>query len=73
VATARFRARQRFVYARALLALTELARADTAPEFHFGPMNLEGMVRQGLVISGDNIDAPAAVLKADPGLTEVDA
>jgi hypothetical protein len=69
--TVRFRADYPFVYARALLALTELARAGTTPPFSFGPADQRALHEQGLVVTGQDITAPAELLRRDPGLTEV--
>lgn len=73
VQTVRFRSRQRFVYARSLLALTELARTWTGPPFTFGPASVDGMEQQGLVVSGPDISQVLELLGKDPGLVEVEA
>lgn len=71
--TARFRSQTRYGYSRALLALTELARRHDGPEFSFGPLSLDGLEQQGLVLSGEDITSPLALLRADVLLTEAEA
>lgn len=70
--TARFRSLRRLDYARALIALTELARTWDGPEFSYGPMSLAGLEQQGVVISGEDITGPA-LLRRDSAFTEVTA
>ncbi len=71
--TRRFRALQRYVYARALLALVEAARSHDGPPFSFGPRDLASLERNGLVVSGADLSSVVAVLSRVPGLVEVPA
>lgn len=71
--TVRFRALRRLDYARALIALTELARTWDGPEFSYGPMSLAGMEQQGVVITGDDVAGPAGLLRKDSAFIEVPA
>lgn len=70
--TLRYRALQRYSYARALLALTELARTGP-PGFEFGPMDLGSMERNGLTVTGDDLASVSQVLARVPGVVELPA
>jgi len=70
--TLRFRALQRYSYARALLALTELARTGP-PGFSFGPLNLSALESQGLTVTSESPDLIRDVLGRVPGVIEVPA
>lgn len=71
--TLRFRALQRYSYARALLALTELARNNPGPAFSFGPMELGSLERSGLTVSGPDLTSVSQALAKVPGVVEVPA
>jgi hypothetical protein len=73
VTTLRYRALQRYSYARALLALTELARSSPGPAFSFGPMDLGALERNGMVVTGDDLAAVQQALTAVPGVVQVPA
>jgi hypothetical protein len=64
--TLRYRAVMRLAYSVALLELMEYARESKA-SFEFGPMNLDALENQGLVISGD-VAGAAKVLAGVEGL-----
>lgn len=55
-------------YALALVRLLEYARSHRAEQFVFGPMDLSAARAGGLVLSGLDLDGPAAVLKTVEGL-----
>lgn len=71
--TVRYRAQHNHVYATALLALFELARDATTPEFSFGPIGLKAIREQGLLVSGEDLSAVTDSLAKVAGLTEVPA
>lgn len=71
--TLRYRALQRYSYARALLALVETARTWEGPAFRITPMNLAAMERNGLTVSGPDLSGVEAALASVPGLIEVPA
>jgi hypothetical protein len=71
--TLRYRAIQRVSYCLALIGLVELARVPGTPVFHFGPMDLTALERNGLLVSGDNLDYVQAVLAKVPGLSQMPA
>jgi len=70
--TLRFRALQRYSYARALLVLTELARTGQ-PGFSFGPLSLSALESQGLTVTGNELAPVQAALAKVPGVVEVPA
>lgn len=55
-------------YALALVQLLEYARSHRAEQFVFGPLDLSAARAGGLVLSGHDLDGPAAVLRAVEGL-----
>jgi hypothetical protein len=70
--TIRFRAESRVVYAKALIALTRVAR-ETDRDFTYGPLNAVAAVEQGLVVSGPDVLAWADdFMKQVPGLHRAD-
>jgi len=71
--TVRYRALQRYSYARALLALVELAREHQGPSFEFGPADLAVMERNGLTVTGDDLNAVQQALGQVPGIVEMPA
>lgn len=54
-------------YSVALLFLLEHARAS-ADDFSYGPVDLDALDAQGLVVSGPRLDSVAKVLAGIPGL-----
>jgi len=52
--TIRFRAESRITYARALVALTRIAR-ETARDFEYGPLDMAALEDQGLVLTGSGV------------------
>ena len=62
----RYRAVMRLAYSVALLRLMEYSRESKA-SFEFGPMNLDALENQGLVISGD-VAGAAKMLAGVEGL-----
>jgi len=64
--TLRYRGAMRLAYSVALLLLMEHAR-ESKDKFDFGPMNLDALENQGLVISGD-VAGAAKMLAGVEGL-----
>lgn len=71
--TLRYRGLYRLAYARALLALVELAREQPRPAFSFGPLQLSSLEQQGLTVSGPDLSGVEAALSSIHGLVEVPA
>jgi hypothetical protein len=71
--TLRYRAQTRLPYALALRDLAEYAHFHPDPDFTFGPMTLERMESEGLVISGPGLEGVKALLSSVPGLVESDS
>ncbi len=71
--TLRWRGLYRYIYAKALVALTEHARENPEPEFSFGPMDLRALVSQGLVVTGSDLTAVRDILDGIHGLSQVPA
>jgi hypothetical protein len=65
--TFRYWAPSRLVYARALVALVEHARASS-DDYTFGPLELAELARHGLVVSGPHMASVAQVLREVTGL-----
>lgn len=63
----RYRAAMRLAYSVALLLLMEHAWI-THDKFEFGPMDLDALEAQGLVISGPDLEGARVVLAGVPGL-----
>jgi hypothetical protein len=70
VTTLRYRAQTRLPYAMALTALVEYARIHPDPDFTFGPLELDRVENEGLVISGPDLEGIQARLSSVPGLVE---
>lgn len=68
--TRRYYADSPVVYALAAIALFDYARAHPGEKFAFGPLTAAEMTAGGLVIAGEGLAGPAAVLAAVPGLAE---
>ena len=60
---------QASVYVLALVLLMEYARVHDE-QFVFGPVDIAAARAGGLIISGADLDGPALVLAAVPGLAE---
>jgi hypothetical protein len=60
MADQRFRALTRIPYAQAVAALTRYARASTA-EFSYGPLRVDAMENQGLVVSASEDELASIV------------
>jgi hypothetical protein len=71
--TLRYRAQTRLPYALALTALAEYAHLHPDPDFTIGPMDLERVESEGLVISGPDLTGVKARLERVPGLVEWDS
>lgn len=69
----RYRAATHISYALALIALVRYARVHPEPDFQFGPLNLEALDKQGLVISGVELSDVSDLMEGIEGLTEVPA
>lgn len=65
--TFRYRAASRTSYALAVLELIEYAYRSGA-EFDFGPLVLEALLDQGLLVSGSDLEEARAILEKIPGL-----
>lgn len=71
--TKRYRALQRYSYARALEALVILARTWEGPAFRWGPMDLTALERNGLTLTGADLSGVSLILSEVPGIIEVPA
>lgn len=65
--TLRYRAVMSLAYSVALLYLLEYAR-ESGDDFEYGPMSLEALQDQGLVVSGSRLEGVQRVLAEIPGL-----
>jgi hypothetical protein len=65
--TLRYRAPMELAYVVALLLLMEYAR-ESDDRFTYGPMSLEALRDQGLLVSGLRLDGVRKVLAEIPGL-----
>jgi hypothetical protein len=70
--TVRYRADSSLAYSLACLRLMEHARSS-GEDFEFGPLTLEGMREEGLVVTGPDLESVGMVLAGIPGLVESDA
>lgn len=73
MASKRWRAATRASYAIALRDVIIYARAHPEPDFAFGPIDLNALEEQGIVVSGEDLTGVSDVLAKVPGLTEVPA
>lgn len=69
--TIRYYATSRYAYAWTFLRLTELSRIFSGPPFEFGPLTLDGLENQGLVVAGDDLKAVTDLLNKQAGLVRV--
>jgi len=67
ITTLRYRAVMRLAYSVALLRLMEYARSGRE-EFKFGPVDLDALEDQGLVVSGPDLSGVLTILADIPGL-----
>jgi hypothetical protein len=67
VQSLRYRAAMRLAYSVALLFLIEHAR-DSKDSYEFGPMNLDALEDQGLVVTGADLAGVQKILADIPGL-----
>jgi hypothetical protein len=65
--TLRYRGAMRLAYSLALLLLMEYSRSSK-DVFEFGPLNLDALENQGLVLSGPDLAGAQKVLADIPGL-----
>lgn len=65
--TLRYRGAMRLAYSVALLLLMERAR-ESKDVFEFGPMDLDALENQGLVVSGLDLAGVQEILAGIPGL-----
>ena len=65
--TVRYRAASTVSYANAFIALAEYGRGSQA-EFDFGPDSLEQLHREGLTVTGPDLEMVTRLLEKVPGL-----
>jgi hypothetical protein len=71
VTTVRYRAESSVSYARAVITLCEYARGSF-DDFDFGPDSIEQLHREGLIVTGPDLEMVERLLEKVPGLYRSD-